>query len=422
MRYPLAFALLTLLKCGNLKVAAVEPESIELSVGQWSSITSQEDVLLEISQKGIVLAQSTSPTTWRIVGLKPGFVVVSDQLNTWQVTVKKKESSLNDIQFFPSWVCKEPGLYCNHLRKMIFGECDNPWTFSRAKAWCQSNPPCLSTMSLSPKGQILLKKTLEAQLPGEYSVKVPRSGSMEVGVPCQPSETSPSTASRDLVHFHVNSIASKGMTLIRCHEAKKENFKVEAKVVLTNISDLLALDFDSNSNLSVNIVNGATNPSLLWKQLTSVSKSKQAMVLGTPSLYVQEGIKGLLKSGEEIPILRKTKGYGEEITDWKNLGTRLEVLVTTRSDSLFVDLDFSLTLPLSRSSSSQLSANTMKTRVKMNLGQESIVGEMQVCYTQKSSSANEFTKKIPFIGPLFTGKESKKSRANVKLLMKVNRS
>jgi hypothetical protein len=414
------FITTTLLIFTTASLAKFSTKKIELKVGESTSLTIKEHYNLKLSRKGIVDMSYRQKDSWKITGLKPGFVLLKtinyEDTPTSQIHIWVKDSSKKKTTFFPQWMCSQKNIICKHNHQTLEGQSHNPHFFYKAKSWCQAKNNCYFKTKLNALGQTAAKKSLRKHFLHE-KITVFANGDTSVIINCNSKDNVKTKTTKEL-----KKTINHKQYFVKClHETTKEQYKISAKIFVTEKSHNKQVGLDSNLNTNLSSNTGiSADASLTLKSLLNTNTTQ---IIGEPFIISKSGQQNLIKTGSEFPTKTsssKNLSLHPHVI-WKEYGLSLQTTVfPLLHKKVEFHYEFQLKTPGLAQKISSLKTNKIKGNIEIPLSSPIILGGVLYNIKKTSNSTFAFIKKIPILSPLLKLKNFKKTYVYMYLSIRVD--
>ena len=212
---------------------------------------------------------------------------------------------------------------------------------------------------------------------------------------------------------------------------KPEN-RIQIECIIYEISHATEQDLNlantplqSGLNLDYNTKTLRQASSLL-DSIKALEKTGKAKMIARPTLILQNGQKGHLTVGEEIPYITTTVTASKTLTSLQQLSTgiQLKILATILSNQdIQVDSSLSISLikrwkQMNDNEYPVLSSRTLDTSLSIPNKHNGFLGSFSDTFEKKNHSSVPFLSKIPFLGHLISQKNEEKSHSYISIFIK----
>lgn len=377
---------------------------------------------LHVTRKNVVDLESLGNGQWRIVALKKGIVMLvektpsGEEVARYLVVVESKKNFKKGglLSFDSSWlnaICKEKSILCDIDRNRISGEIDSWRQLYQLRKMCNLHEPCLFDVNLSSQGKSEFETYLKNLVGSWFFIDVKENGKAVLLGDCKSSSLS---SLKELVERLTGDGIKKKLLTVQCrNKLAGKNYILKAKAFLLKEGEAEKFGVSSilGSSFSLSI-----DKDFQWDQnIQAFLQKNRSRIVGEPLMRLYAGKKAIAQSGSEIAFRNDGDDPGIR---WKRVGFWLEAKIHELEQRRYL-LSYQLKLSSPQSSGQVLQSSGLTSETVMLEGVPRIVGEIDTTVLSSDKSSLPFFRKVPIIGPIFTGFQDSNVRTHLYLWMVV---
>lgn len=386
---------------------------LDLALGETDVIEIKSTGPLHVSRRGIVSLDWLGDDRWRLTGLKRGVVEVRSESHESHeavllIRVAGKFSGKGVSKGSGSLpaLCGQPKIKCDDGGYTVKGVSDSWRWYRRAKAFCDSKPPCFFDVKLSRIAQKNLAADVQDYVDAEAKVRVNGEGQLVIDAPCFSAHEA--TILRRISRLWPKAV-DRGLVLLRCVK-EMQDFLVRARIFFLQEEDAASLGVHWGTNL----VTG-----LEASRVSAFLADNQTRVVGEPVMRLSAGGRSEIQTGGEIRVLSQGNEPQEH---WSPIGLSVASTIdVARGSMVEVTFEAKLRVPLeSGDGPVSLQGSMLKTRVSVPLAQEILLGEVDMSSMLDRHGSVIGMRKVPIIGPIFRARDESEGQSKLYVLIQVN--
>lgn len=200
-------------------------------------------------------------------------------------------------------------------------------------------------------------------------------------------------------------------------DTERAMYRCKAKVELLETQELESIGASPKSGLAVDFVSQKISPTAAGGYAAKGANATKR-VLASPLFLLSDGEEAEIKSGGET-IHQRTNDDGTTVSVWHEYGMNLTVKITEKSPASHrAEVLFVLKTP---TADGGYSLNQIQTASKLKLGQNQLVGTVDLSTADESKARDLLLSKVPIIGPLFQSSTSSSAKATLRLWLEITK-
>lgn len=392
---------------------------LNLATGQSREVTFPETAEVRVTRRGIVDVFHERGTTWRLTGLRGGFVIVeafdpesgAPIAPRYHVTVGSNSGHRSRARAPARWICREPGVSCDASTGTIAGRtADWDW-YVRTYAQCSDDPSCYFRVRLNDDGVAAARATIGALLGGEYALRPLPDGRLTLASPCD-AEGRPRRLTETL--SRLGSATQSGLITLGCHtEREGLAYRLNARLFLATAGTARRLGFAPETTLRLAAAPVAATAGYA-ASLAALEHDRDVEAVGSPVTRLLPDRQAEIVSGGEFQVVEPDKDGDGLRAAWKQHGLTLKVRATPLANG-HARLSIDGTLKFRTGGQQSLTVSSLTTELDVVLGSPTHVATLDLATTEAQTDFVPFLGKLPLFGPLFTTRG--RDRASTRLIV-----
>lgn len=417
--------LLSLLAVWDGMAAAVEglrSKSLALHPGESQDISFPAGTDLSVSRRGVVDVFAVDASTWQLTALHAGTVVIdgrdalTGEVRSPRLIVNvlpakiieagdlgRDQSGEDKPPALPIWICQVPGLRCESNLGMVRGTIEDIATFSLLRSACARVKGCVFAVRLTPAVLEQWRERLRRELGEGYNVSAAASGWPILEAYCGQNGRAQRQADIDGL---TGRALSEGGAVFRCAEEAYAHANYRLVVRLYLLEDSAARELGFDGELRLNLVwPGRGSEADLLQKLRALTIARRAEVIAQPTVRMIANQEVSLGIGGEFQVIEHVlrEGHDDSVPErasWKQTGLQLGLTAQPLGrDTVRMIYDMTYR-SRPTSGSANLSVNTLKGALDLELGKMSMAGLLDLSEQDEGGKRYPWLTDIPIIGPL----------------------
>lgn len=385
----------------------VAAQRLTLAVGQDQIIDLGSSDRVRVSRRSIIDLQELRNSRWQIVGLKPGFVVVSAEnhgatsVAKLFVTVVKHRPEPSQTQ---RWYCALPEIHCPDGISPV-GQTDSVRQYFAISQDCHKDISCDARIAITDKGRRQLSKFFSG---GDFQVDVSTNGNFQITdvEPCR-------TTHQKIDDFIATKLGiKKGLVLTRYQcvpSAARRQIMATVMLKRQDQSSKIGLDMEGLNPLKKG------QPLQISTILNAIDRNANFQILTQPQLEVMDYQKTVLKSGGEIGqklLVTESKKYFE---GWKSFGLELEIETRPLNDSILIS--YRVAFRSTPDQGRKLLRHEINGTTTLKAGSGKVVASIPLITTSNRKESLPIIGEVPILKPILATKDKQEIKQNVLLML-----